>query len=206
MPFPLLRYIEQAHAAFPPLSGCNHPWEATSRAAELVREWLHGLGDGYRLRGGAAIHRTATVEAGVTLKGPVVVSAGCFVAAHAYLRGGVFLAEGVIVGPACEVKSSFLFGGTTLAHFNFVGDSLLGAGVNLEAGAVLANHYNERTLKDIFVLADGRILPTGVQKFGALVGDGTRVGANAVTSPGTILPPRSVVKRLELVAQVKEGE
>jgi bifunctional N-acetylglucosamine-1-phosphate-uridyltransferase/glucosamine-1-phosphate-acetyltransferase GlmU-like protein len=29
-----------------------------------------------------------------------------------------------------------------LAHLNYAGDSLIGASVNLEAGAVLANHFN----------------------------------------------------------------
>ncbi len=36
---------------------------------------------------------------------------------------------------------------STLAHFNFAGNSIIGSHVNLEAGAVIANHYNERTEK-----------------------------------------------------------
>ncbi len=203
MPILLTDYIKRAHAAFPPLARYAHPWQVTAQAVALVEEWLRTLGDDYRVRDGVAIHRTATVEEGVVLKGPVVVSAGCFLAAHAYLRGGVFLDEGVTVGPGCEVKSSFLFQKAALAHFNFVGDSLVGAGVNLEAGAVTANHYNERAHKDIAVQVGGQVFGTGVQKFGALIGDGSRLGANAVTSPGTILPPGSVVGRLELVEQVK---
>ncbi len=203
MPIHLTDYIKRAHAAFPPLARYAHPWQATTQAVALVEEWLRTLGDDYRVRDGVAIHRTATVEEGVVLKGPVVVSAGCFLAAHAYLRGGVFLDEGVTVGPGCEVKSSFLFQGAALAHFNFVGDSLVGAGVNLEAGAVTANHYNERAHKDIAVRVGDQVLGTGVQKFGALIGDGSRLGANAVTSPGSLLPPGSVVGRLELVEQVK---
>jgi NDP-sugar pyrophosphorylase family protein len=203
MPILLTDYIRRTPAAFPPLAGYAYPWQATTGAVFLVQEWLLTLGDDYRIHNGIAIHRTATVEEGVVLKGPVVVSAGCFLAAHAYLRGGVFLDEGVTVGPGCEVKAAFLFQGATLAHFNFVGDSLVGAGVNLEAGAVVANHYNERTDKDIAVRVGGQVIGTGVQKFGALIGDGSRLGANAVTSPGTILGPGSVVGRLELVEQVK---
>ncbi len=199
----LTDYIKRAHMALPPLAAYAYPWQATTQAAALVGEWLRTLGDEYRIHNGVAVHRTATVEEGVVLSGPVVVAAGCFLAAHAYLRGGVFLDDGVTIGPGCEVKSSFVFQGTTLAHFNFVGDSLVGAGVNLEAGAVIANHYNERTDKDITVRVGGQLIPTGVQKFGALIGDGSRLGANAVTSPGTILEPGSVVGRLQLVEQVK---
>ncbi|MBD0258336.1 MAG: LpxA family transferase [Cytophagales bacterium] len=203
MTISLAEYIKRVPTALPPLARYVWPWQATGQAVALVGEWLRTLGDAYRIHNGVAVHRTATVEEGVVLKGPVVVAAGCFLGAHAYLRGGVFLDEGVTIGPGCEVKSSFLFQGAALAHFNFVGDSLVGAGVNLEAGAVLANHYNERTDKDITVRVAGQLIPTGVQKFGALIGDGSRLGANAVTSPGTILEPGSVVGRLELVEQVK---
>jgi carbonic anhydrase/acetyltransferase-like protein (isoleucine patch superfamily) len=56
------------------------------------------------------------------------------------------------------------------------------------------------------VIIDGRVVPTGVEKFGALVGDGLRIGTNAVTTPGTILRPKSIVGRLTLVDQVTEFE
>jgi bifunctional N-acetylglucosamine-1-phosphate-uridyltransferase/glucosamine-1-phosphate-acetyltransferase GlmU-like protein len=128
------------------------------------------------------------------------------VAAHAYLRDGVFLDRGVRVGPSCEIKASFVFRGSVLAHLNYVGNSLIGARVNLEAGAVLANHFNEREDKRISVVVGGRLVLTGVEKFGALVGDDSRIGANAVTTPGTLLPPRSIVRRLELVEQVAAYE
>jgi UDP-N-acetylglucosamine diphosphorylase / glucose-1-phosphate thymidylyltransferase / UDP-N-acetylgalactosamine diphosphorylase / glucosamine-1-phosphate N-acetyltransferase / galactosamine-1-phosphate N-acetyltransferase len=43
------------------------------------------------------------------------------------------------MGPGCELKSSFVFRGSKLAHFNFVGDSVIGSDVNLEAEAIVAN-------------------------------------------------------------------
>jgi bifunctional N-acetylglucosamine-1-phosphate-uridyltransferase/glucosamine-1-phosphate-acetyltransferase GlmU-like protein len=109
------------------------------------------------------------VEAGAVIRGPAVVSAGCVVGAHAHLRGGVFLDRDVRVGPSCEVKASFVFQGAALAHLNYVGDSLIGARANLEAGAVLANRFNEREDKRIAVVAGGRLVSTGAEKFGASV-------------------------------------
>jgi len=90
---------------------------------------------------------------------------------------------------------------TAIAHLAYVGNSVLGSGVNIEAGAVLANHWNERGGEDVRVRCDGRLLRTGVRKFGALVADGVCIGADAVTSPGTLLPPGAIVPRLGLVAQ-----
>ena len=101
-------------------------------------------------------------------------------------------AAAVVEEPGAELKSSFVFADSTLAHFNFVGDSILGSDVNLEAGAVVCNHRNEHG-------AAG--LPATARKFGALVGDGSRIGANAVLAPGTLLRPNSIVGRLELVDQ-----
>jgi UDP-N-acetylglucosamine diphosphorylase / glucose-1-phosphate thymidylyltransferase / UDP-N-acetylgalactosamine diphosphorylase / glucosamine-1-phosphate N-acetyltransferase / galactosamine-1-phosphate N-acetyltransferase len=130
-----------------------------------------------------------------------VISEGCFVAATAYLSGGVFLDRGVIIGPGCELKTTIIMSGAALAHFNFVGDSIVGADVNVEAGAVVANHYNERTDKEIRVYIRGQEIRTGVNKFGAVIGDRCRLGANAVLSPGTILEPNAVVGRLALINQ-----
>lgn len=179
------------------------PWELTSRIPELLSGKMKTLGLGYKLYNGVAIHETAVIESLAVLKGPAIISPNCFIASHTYLRGGVFLDENVSLGPGCEVKSTIVLSFTTLAHFNFVGDSILGSYINMEAGAVVANHYNERTDKTISVFVDGRRHETGLEKFGALIGDHSKIGANAVLSPGTLLPKNSVVGRLELIEQSK---
>jgi acetyltransferase-like isoleucine patch superfamily enzyme len=46
------------------------------------------------------------------------------------------------------------------------------------------------------------VISTGVTKFGALVGDGSAIGANAVLSPGSLILPGTVIGRLELVPPV----
>lgn len=180
------------------------PWTLTRNATEILLEKMKNLGTDYVITNEVAIHKTATVDSHAILKGPAIVSPNCFVGAHAFIRGGVFLDENVTLGPGCEVKTSFIFSNTALAHFNFVGDSVVGSYVNMEAGAVVANHYNERKDKNIFVLIEGKTYPTGAEKFGALIGDHTKIGANAVLSPGTILTPNTVIKRLQLIDQTND--
>lgn len=92
---------------------------------------------------------------------------------------------------------------SAVAHFNFVGDSVVGPDVNVEAGAIFCNHYNYNERKDdtVYVTLNGERVSTGLHKFGSIVGEGSRIGANAVLSPGTILLPGTIVKRLELVEQ-----
>lgn len=164
----------------------TEPWNI--RISEIIRDEI-------------VIHPTAVVEEGVIMKGPVYIGPDCFIGAHAYLRGGVYLLGNNSIGPGCEVKSSIIFSKTNLAHLNFVGDSVIGSNVNFEAGAIIANHYNERADKEIRVLIGGQLVKTGTTKFGAVVGNGCKIGANAVLSPGTLLPPGTIVPRLGLVQQ-----
>ena len=105
------------------------------------------------------------------------------------------------IGPGTEVKSSIICSETAIAHLNYIGNSIIGQNVNFEAGSIAANHYNERTDKQIRIKFKDQIIDTGVEKFGALVGDYSKIGANAVLSPGTILAKNSIVRRLELVDQ-----
>ena len=177
------------------------PWALTSDSAAIVETLLGRLGDGYRTGGNVAIHDTATVEAGAVLKGPLILGPGCFVASGAYVRGGCWLERGCVLGPGAELKSSFLFAGAGLAHFNVVGDSLLGADVNLEAGAIIANYRSDPPGAPIAFRHRGQLVETGAERFGALLGDRVKVGANAVIAPGAILAPRTIVARLALVDQ-----
>jgi len=184
----------------------NHlsPWQVTNDLPAILMKLITGLDSNYTIADGIAIHTTATVEAGAVLKAPVVIGEHCFIGAHAYLRGGAYLANSVKIGPGCEIKTSIIFNNSAIAHFNFIGDSILGSNVNFEAGAITANYYNERTNKMIPVVYNSAMLQTGAVKFGSLVGDHCKVGANAVLSPGTLLLPNSIVQRLELVDQVSD--
>ncbi|WOK07173.1 DapH/DapD/GlmU-related protein [Imperialibacter roseus] len=180
------------------------PWQITSRLMEILTDLLASCDSGFSKHEGIAVHKTTIIEKGAIIKAPAIIGPKSFIGAHAYLRGGVFLGQEVTIGPGCEVKTSIVFDHSSLAHFNFVGDSIIGSNVNFEAGAVIANHYNERPDKQIRVLHQSRAIETGSTKFGALVGDNCKVGANAVLSPGTVLEKNKVVKRLELVEQVIE--
>jgi NDP-sugar pyrophosphorylase family protein len=177
------------------------PWQIVKNIQVHIEEKIRTLPSAFLVSNNVAIHQSAKLEEGCIIKGPAIISAGCFIAAHAYIRGGVCLGENVVVGPGTEIKSSLILSNTALAHFNFVGDSLIGSGVNMEAGSVIANHFNERNDKTIFILLNGVRTAIDSNKFGALVGDNSRIGANSVLSPGTLLTPGSVVRRLELVEQ-----
>jgi NDP-sugar pyrophosphorylase family protein len=177
------------------------PWQVTTRAVELIWEKLGGLDRSYSHEAEVAVHASAVIEAGAVIKGPAIIGPKSFVASNAYLRGGVFLDQDCIVGPGCELKSTLMFRGSKVAHLSFVGDSIVGSNVNIEAGAIVANYRNEMDDKRILILHKGAIIDTGIEKFGALIGDNTRIGANAVIAPGALIEPGFHLTRLGKVDQ-----
>jgi carbonic anhydrase/acetyltransferase-like protein (isoleucine patch superfamily) len=160
----LSRFIRDAGelpAGLPP----DAPWQILGRIGELVLGLLDSLPPEFvRLSAGQAVHRSATVASSAVLGGPVILSAGCRVGHGAILRGGVWAGEEVTIGPHAEIKGSLLFARSAAAHRNYAGDSIIGRDVNLEAGAVLANHFNERTDKHISVWLDGQEVATGADQ------------------------------------------
>jgi NDP-sugar pyrophosphorylase family protein len=183
----------------------DNPWDITTNASAIVQELMGMLAnpDEYRIENNIAVHKSAEIEVGATLKGPLIIGPSCFIANSAYLRGGNWLESNCILGPGVELKSSFIFSDTKLAHFNFVGDSIIGSSVNLEAGSIIANYRNERENKDISVWHKDNLLNTHVSKFGALVGDDCRIGANAVIAPGSLMASGEKLARLALLDQDK---
>ncbi len=181
------------------------PWEITNDLKNIIVKLIRNLNDDYYINDDVAIHKTAIIESGAVIKKPVIIGRNCCVSANAYFREGVYLDHSVKIGPGCEIKNSIICAETAIAHFNYIGNSIIGRKVNFEAGAIAANHYNERISKKISVLINSKIIETNVEKFGALVGDNTKIGANAVLSPGTILEKGSIVKRLELIEQFIPG-
>lgn len=177
------------------------PWAITNTAPALIRKAIPKLDSGYRVTQDIAIHSAAKVEDNVVLKGPIIISPGAFVASGAYLRGGVYLGRNAIIGPACEVKTVFMMNDAKIAHLSFVGDAIVGAKANIEAGAIVANYRNEYDGAPIRITRGRDIIETGTDKFGALIGDNARIGANAVIAPGALIDPNTKIDRLSLVDQ-----
>lgn len=204
--FDLAALRESGHAAL--LDGCEAVWEIIPRIRPYLAELLQRqapedrsehLGKPY-IGEQVYIGEGTTVEHGAMIKGPAWIGPGCQIRHGAYVRDNAIIGAGSVIGNSCEVKNSFLLGHAEVPHFNYVGDSVLGFKAHLGAGAILSNVRLDRG--EINVVPDPagysaedlpRRLPTGLRKFGAILGDVVEVGCNAVLSPGTILGPSCLV-------------
>ena len=185
---------ETDHAAL--FDGVMQAWEILPRLVHYLEEKLvpgnSGKMIGHPVIGEKVfIGENTVVEPGAYIKGPAWIGPNCQIRHGAYIRENVIVGAGSVVGNSSEIKNSILFNGCQVPHFNYVGDSILGAKVHLAAGVIVSNL---KLNGDFITLRVGHaILTTGLRKFGALIGDGAEVGCNAVINPGSVLGRRSLI-------------
>ncbi len=131
------------------------------------------------------------IEPGAFVRGPAVIGSNCEIRQGAYVRGDCIVGSGCVVGHTTEMKASIMLDGAKAGHFAYIGDSILGNEVNLGAGTKLANlKMIEGTVS---IRSGTKWIDTGRRKIGAILGDRTETGCNSVTSPGTMMGPRSII-------------
>ena len=193
-PAELLDLSQTEHAAL--FEGCEFAWDALRKLeayiARHLRPGLHNHCDGVAyIAENVYIGPGTVVEDGAMIKGPTIIGRNCQIRHNAYIREHVVIGDECVVGNASEVKHSFLFNNAVAPHFNYIGDSVLGHGAHLGAGAKLSNV--KLLPGNVQVEADGKRLDTGLRKFGAVLGDHSEIGCNAVLNPGSVIGRESII-------------
>ncbi|MBI3385335.1 glucose-1-phosphate thymidylyltransferase [Candidatus Gottesmanbacteria bacterium] len=150
------------------------------------------------MRGKVEIGEGTVIEPFCVIDGPAVIGKNCLIRPHVYIRAGTIISEAVVVGHGVEIKNSLIFKECKLDSHTFVGDSILGRGVRNGSGTITANRRFDQ--KEVAVKIKEKIFQTGLYKFGAVIGDYSRLGANCTLLPGTLIGqhvfvyPHSLVK------------
>jgi bifunctional UDP-N-acetylglucosamine pyrophosphorylase/glucosamine-1-phosphate N-acetyltransferase len=98
----------------------------------------------------------------------VVTHGPCIIGPFARLRPGTELDAGVHVGNFVETKKTRIGEGSKANHLSYLGDTVIGRGVNVGAGTITCNY-------------------DGVNKFATRIEDGAFIGSNsALVAPVTI--------------------
>ena len=168
------------------LSGFEYPWQALSGIKDLILSLGAALGEDYIETAPTVwVHKTAVVFPTAFLGAPCIIGAGTDVRHCAFIRGSALVGENCVVGNSVELKNVILFDNVQVPHYNYVGDSILGYKSHMGAGSLTSNVKSDKTL--VVVKNGDEQIPTGLKKFGAMLGDYVEVGCNSVLNPGTVI-------------------
>ncbi len=159
--------------------------------AKLDPEKFNKIGDNVWMAKSAKVAPTAS------LNGPLIIDEEAEIRHCAFIRGNAIVGKGAVVGNSTELKNCILFDCVQAPHYNYVGDSIYGYKAHTGAGVIASNLKADKSL--VTVNFRGEKVPTGVKKFGAMIGDFGDIGCNTVMNPGTVIGRGSNVYPLSFV-------
>ena len=181
------------------LAGFTYPWEALPHIKEEILKLIGTLPktEYKEIAPQVWVHETVTVAPTASLAGPAIIGPKTEIRPGAFVRGSALVGADCVVGNSVELKNVIIFDHVQVPHYNYVGDSILGYGAHMGAGAVTSNIKSDRT--NVVVRDGNERYETGLRKMGAILGDSVEVGCNSVLNPGTVIGPGSRVYPLSSV-------
>ncbi len=173
-----------------------HVWDALAQIVSYLqfrlKPAIHGRLIGKPFVSGAVfIGKGTVIEQGAMIKGPAWIGEGCEIRNGCYIRENVIVGSGCVLGNSCELKNSIVLDEAQIPHFNYVGDSIIGYRGHLGAGVILSNVKLDHG--EILVRTPGGAIPTGLKKFGAIIGDRAEIGCHSVLNPGSLIGRNTVL-------------
>ena len=115
------------------------------------------------------------------IEGKNKIGSNCKIGPCAHLRGDVEIADNCKIGNFVEVKKAKISNNTNAGHLSYIGDSEIGAHVNIGAGTITANYDPITKIKSKTILKDNvKIGSNTVLVAPVKIGEGTNIGAGSV--------------------------
>ncbi len=150
------------------------------------------LGDNVSIQANCVI-TNATIGAGTLIKPNSVIESAtikedCEVGPFARIRPDAVLNDKAKVGNFVEIKKSTIGEGSKVSHLSYIGDTTMGADVNIGAGTITCNY-------------------DGANKFETIIGDGVFVGSSTqLVAPVSVQKNTTIGAGSTITKDTPEGE
>ena len=197
------------------LSSSKYPWEIIPDIKNYIQELIRRGIEGYeRVADGVLVGKNVKIYPSAIIEGYAIIGEGSVIRTGAFLRGNVITGRDCVIGNSTEIKNSVLLDDVEAAHYNYIGDSILGNKAHLGAGAICSNLKADG--KNVVIHAE-KNYETNIRKIGAFLGDKADIGCGCVLNPGTVVgkntsvypllslrgvfPPESIVKSTDSIIE-----
>ncbi len=141
------------------------------------------LGDGVQIGPNCVIRDTQIEDRTIIFANCVIEEAHfgpeCLIGPFVRVRPETYLGSGVKLGNFVEVKKSAIAKGSKVNHLSYIGDTIMGAGVNVGAGAITCNYDGANKYRTI--IKDDVFIGSGAQLVAPVtIGEGATIGAGSV--------------------------
>jgi len=144
------------------------------------------------IKGDVIIGKETMIHPHAIIEDNVKIGRNCIIGPFSRIRNGSILDDNVEIGNFVELARTKVGKNTKIKHFSYLGDAVIGEGVNIGAGTVTANYdgknKEETHIKDGAFIGSGSILVAPVK-----IGKNAVTGAGCVVTKNNDVPPNAVV-------------
>ena len=141
---------------------------------------------------GVTIGRDTQILSHTVIESGCVIGKNCVIGPFARLRGASRVADNAVIGNFVEIVRSAIGPNTQVKHLSYLGDTEVGASVNIGAGTITANYDGKK--KHRTVIKDGAQIGSGTVLIApVVVGRGAKTAAGAVVTKGKNVPDKKTV-------------
>jgi bifunctional UDP-N-acetylglucosamine pyrophosphorylase/glucosamine-1-phosphate N-acetyltransferase len=175
-----------------------YPWDILNANQLLMKEWEKAIIDkSVVLKGHVTIEGPVIIEEGVEIRSGTIIEGPAFIGRNSFIGNNVLIRNFTSVGPestigyGVELKNCIMFGRSTVGRLSFIGDSVIGTGVDIGSGTMTINRGELG--KTVKTMVHGSSIDTGLKKLGAFIGDDVIVGASNTIIAGTVIESGSSI-------------
>jgi carbonic anhydrase/acetyltransferase-like protein (isoleucine patch superfamily) len=184
-----------------------YPWDFHYIVQRILREELTeaSVSPNASISKSSIIDGPSIIEDGVTIddfckiKGPTYIGKGSFIGMSSLIRN-CMIGNDTSIGFNCEIGRSYFLGRDKIPHQNVIVDSLIGDNVWFGAYSVTLNALFTRN-KIPFEIDKGNVIDTGMDHFGAVIGNNCTIGTSVTIFPGKHIRPGTAVQPETIVAR-----
>ncbi len=170
----------------------GYPWDLLKANDEIIGNYTE------------THDKWAIIEPNVTIKWNIYLEEWVILKSGTYIEGNVYFWKNCEVWPYThirwntsfwadtkawsfsEIKWCYFADDTVVAQSTVIVDTVAGMDVNFWSGTITTNWRHDNT--NIKAMSKGKLVDTGRRKFGSIVGDHVRFGANTSIYPGRTIP------------------
>ncbi len=157
---------------------------------ENIQDPVESIENGI-IKGLVHIGNNISIGAYVVIEGPVFIGDNVEIGSHAHIRPGSVIGNNCVVGYTAGIKNSLMMDGSKISNHAFIGDSILGPKARVGGHAETGNRrFDQGEIPWSF--EEGKV-DTGLDKLGAILGEGSRLGGSVITAPGTVVGKNTFV-------------
>jgi len=179
----------------------SYPWDlldANKALLDMIKSEIKGkIERGVIVNGNIKVGKGTVIKSGTYIEGNVFIGKNCQIGPNCHIRGPVSIGNNCRIGQSTEIKNSIIGDGSSVPHLSYFGDSVMGDGCNFSCGSITANLRHDGA--NIKSLVKGKLIDTGLRKFGTVLGDGVKTGIGTLIYPGRKIWPEKTTKPGEVV-------